>query len=145
MRRALQTNEKSFIYFLAEQACEQETSSEISRRSLMSFLLFRSILRPASKDPEAHEGVGENRANGHGHEFGGIAPQRGIRNQRLQRLPCKPHQTIAIQDFERQDDDKAYHLPLRRSLLAPKRPVLVQEKTRHCSAAIGHRIVDHQN
>ncbi len=41
----------------------------------MSFLLFRSILRPASKDPEAHEGVGENRANDHSHEFGGIAPQ----------------------------------------------------------------------
>src|SRR2546421_10207310 len=58
---------------------------------LMSFLLFRSILRPASKDPEAHEGVGENRANGHSHEFGGIAPQHGIRNQGLQRLPSKPY------------------------------------------------------
>ena len=57
----------------------------------MSFLLFRSILRPASKDPEAHEGVGENRANGHGHEFGGIAPQRGIRNQRLQRQRQRSH------------------------------------------------------
>ena len=103
------------------------------------------ILRPTSKDPEAHEGVGENRTNGHGHEFGGIAPQCGIRNQGLQHLPSKPYQTIAIQDFQRQDDGKASHLPPCRSPLVPKRPVLVQAKTRHCAAAIGQRIVDHQH
>src|SRR5260370_40006897 len=114
MRRALQAHEKSLISFLAEQACEQETSSEISHRSMMrfrrvsayrvggrspgdrrthqglyrracqtlmhrrswlrsalleSFLLFRSILRPARKGPEAHEGVGEDRTPGHSQQF----------------------------------------------------------------------------
>ena len=62
MRRALQTHEKSPIYFLAEQACEQETSSE-------SFPLFVLILRPPGKDPEAHEGVRENRTTGYGQQF----------------------------------------------------------------------------
>src|SRR5947209_13418459 len=123
MRRALQGDEKTLMDVLTEQACEQETSSE-------SFLLFVLILRPPGKDPEAHEGVRENCTTGHGHEFGGIAPQRGIRNQGLQRLPSEPHQAIAIQDFKRQDQGKAYHLPPCRSLLVPERPVLVQEKTR---------------
>ncbi len=36
---------------------------------LESFLLFRSILRPASKGPEAHEGVGEDRTPGHSQQF----------------------------------------------------------------------------
>src|SRR5258708_22735127 len=69
---------------------------------LESFLLFVLILRPLGKDPEAHEGVRENRTTGYSHEFGGVAPQRGIRNQRLQDLPCKPYQTIALQDFDLQ-------------------------------------------
>src|SRR5437016_7159719 len=38
---------------------------ELSSALLESFLLFRSILRPASKGPEAHEGVGEDRTPGH--------------------------------------------------------------------------------
>ena len=108
----------------------------------MSFWVNRKM---TSKGPEAHEGVGENRGTGHSYKFWGIAPQCGISNQGLQRLPCKPYKAIAIQDFERQDDAKAYHLPPCRSPLVPKRPVLVQEETRHCSTAIGHRIVDHQH
>jgi hypothetical protein len=40
-------------------------------------------------------------------------------NQGLQHLPCKPYETIALQDFERQDDGKAYHLSRCRWLLVP--------------------------
>src|SRR5205814_10074931 len=83
---------------------------------LESFLLFRSILRPASKGPEAHEGEGEDRTPGHSQQFGGIAPQRYIGNQGLQHLPSEPHQAITIQDVDRQDDGKAYHLPPDRTL-----------------------------
>src|SRR2546421_9243473 len=54
---------------------------ELRSALLESFLLFRSILRPASKGPEAHEGVGEDRTPGHSQQFGGIAPQRYIGNQ----------------------------------------------------------------
>ena len=89
------------------------------------------------EDPEAHKEVRGNRTADYRHEFCCIGPQCGIGNHWLQRLSCEPQQTIAIQDFQKQDDDKAYHFSPCRFLLVPKRPVLVQEKTRQRATGIG--------
>src|SRR6266567_813478 len=99
VRRALQTNEKSFICLPTEQGmrlvrpCQHDEEllaiqtfvlqrvmsilcrigcdqgSWLRSALLEEFLLFRLVLRPASKGPEAHEGVRENRATGHSHKF----------------------------------------------------------------------------
>ncbi|GHO81995.1 hypothetical protein KSZ_00010 [Dictyobacter formicarum] len=63
----------------------------------------------------------------------------------MQGIAYEPQQPIARQDFESHAQEKASHFLAGRSLLAPERPILVQEKTTHGTSDIGKRIVDDQD
>ena len=109
------------------------------------FLLFRSILEPLAKIQKRIKAYEITVPPTTARSFDALPHSVTLVITGCNAFPGQPYQTIAIKDFEKQADDKAYDFLPCRSLLVPKCPVLVQEKTTQRAARIGNRIVRHQD